>query len=402
MDRAARRAGEAAFRHQEIAFSVVMAAVAFLLRDSPANSPGLLAGFAVLLAFNLGYQVLLRRRGDAWAVPLVSMAVNAVLVTFILHSSGGAASPFWPMYLVPIFTACLYLQGRHVAFAAAASAAFLASQYLLAADVGSPWAWALAEWTLKAGVLSLSALATAGHAFQERAARRELAGVRAEMDALAAELESAGSERRAARDGLSRFMAGLVYDLHGRLALIRGRADLLSSALAPDSASAQDARGIADAARALGRLSTDLLRVLRDDDDAETVEPDRLIAPVLHLIEFRLHMNRLRLEYFLPEGLPRVRVGVPHFQQALLELLETASSETVPEGRIAVSAEVRGDAVCLRLRYDAPGGEPPPPPLPQRRLLEGFGARVETRADAVTREYAVLLPVAQPAGRPAR
>ena len=147
MDRAARRAGEAAFRHQEIAFSVVMAGVAFLLRGNPAYSPDLLGAFALLLAFNLGYQVVLRRRGDAWVVPLVSMASNTVLATLIVHASGGSASPFWPMYLVPIFTACLYLGGRHIVFAAASSCAFLASQYLLAAEPGSPWSWALAEWT---------------------------------------------------------------------------------------------------------------------------------------------------------------------------------------------------------------------------------------------------------------
>ena len=104
----ATRAGETAFKNQEIAFSVCMAAVAILVRDNPEYSPNLLWAFAALMAFNLAYHMALRRRGETWYVPMVSMAVNTVLVTVVLRFSGGPSSPFWTMYLIPIFTACLY------------------------------------------------------------------------------------------------------------------------------------------------------------------------------------------------------------------------------------------------------------------------------------------------------
>ncbi|HEX4046815.1 MAG TPA: hypothetical protein VH309_03225, partial [Elusimicrobiota bacterium] len=210
----ASRAGEAAFRNQEIAFSLCMAAVAILVKDNPAYSPNLLWAFAALLAFNLAYHVALRRQGEAWYVPMVSMAANTVLVTLVLQYSGGADSPFWPMYLIPIFTACLYLAGRHVAFATASAAAFLACLYLSAAQPDSPLQWALAELTIKVAVLAVSASVTAQYAFRERRARKELFSARAELERLGAELERADLDRRDSGGGMARFLAGLVYDLN--------------------------------------------------------------------------------------------------------------------------------------------------------------------------------------------
>lgn len=393
----ASRAGEAAFKHQEVAFSVCMAAVAILLRDNPLYSPNLLWGFALLLAFNLLYHVVLRRRGETWYVPMVSMAANSVLVTLLLHLSGGADSPFWPMYLIPIFTACLYLDSWHVAFASAASTAFLGALSLSALDPDVPFADAAAQFAIKAAVLAVSAGVTAQHAFRERRARVELASVRGELERLTAEIERAGRGRAGAGAGMSRFLAGLVYDLNGRLTLIRGRAELLTAALAPDSPQTQDARGIAEAARALGRLGSDLLRVLQSvDEGTPKVAIAPLVEQVLNLAEFRLRTQKLSLEREVADDLPSTRVGAPHLQQVLLELMEIAAENSRPGGAVSVRAAKSEDGgVEIRLRYEAAADGPPPAPSLQRRLLESFGGSVQAAAAARSREYRVLLPSAR-------
>lgn len=390
----ASRAGEAAFRHQEVAFSLCMAAVAVLVRDNPAYSPNLLWSFAALLAFNLAYHVLLRREGEAWYVPMVSMAANTILVTAVLNFSGGAQSPFWPMYLIPIFTACLYLRGRHVAFAAVSASAFLGCLYLSAAEPDAPLQWALAELTIKVSVLIVSASVTAQYAFRERRARVELASARGELERLAAELERAGLDRHETGGGMTRFLAGLVYDLNGRLTLIRGRADLLKDALGEDTAQSEDARVIAEAARSLSRLGSDLLRVLkRNEEEIGTWAVPPLLEQVLNLSEYRLRHRGLSLVREIPEDLPPVRVGAPHLQQALLELLEIATEKTREAGTITAGAKRLDDEIQLRLSFEGEDEAAPPSPVPQRRLLEFFGGGVEALGLGRSCEYVVRLPL---------
>lgn len=387
------RAGEAAFQHQEIAFSVCMAAVAILVRGNPLYSPNLLWGFAALLAFNLAYHMALRRRGETWYVPMISMAANTVLVTLLLHLSGGADSPFWPMYLIPIFTACLYLDSRHVAFAAAASSAFLAALSLSAADPDTPFTESAAQLVIKAAVLAVSAGVTARHAFRERRARVELSAVRAELERL--ETDMAKADRQRAGTGMSRFLAGLVYDLNGRLTLIRGRAELLTAALSAGSPPAEDARGIAEAARALGRLGSDLLRVLQNvEEGAPKVAAAPLVEQVLGLVEFRLGPRGLTLERDLPADLPRVSAGAPHLQQALLELVETAAESARPGSVLSVRAEKgEHDGVDVRLRFEpADARGEPPSPAPQSRLLESFGGSAKLFRAGAACEYVVHFP----------
>ncbi len=391
----ASQAGEAAFKHQEVAFSVCMAAVAVLVRDNPAYSPHLLWGFAGLLTFNLLYHWLLRTKGESWYIPMISMAANTVLVTLLLHLSGGSDSPFWPMYLIPLFTACLYLDMRHVWFATASSTAFLGALYLLAADPDTPFLYSAAELTIKAAVLAVSAGVTARHAFSERHARVELSSARGELERLAADMERAHRDRTEKTDSMARVIAGLVYDLNGRLMLIRGRTELLVSELPEDSPQAQDAKGIADAARALGRFGSDLLRVLkRDENDNESVEVRPLVEQVVTLVEYRLRPRRLSLELSIPPGLHPARVGAAHLQQVLLELLDIATGTSRLEGTIAVRAESRANGdVEVHIHWEKAEEGAPPPPVPQRRLLESFNGSIDAFCTGRACEYVVHLPL---------
>jgi len=162
-----------AVRIQEITFSICMGFVAVLSHNNPLlEYPQVLYAFAALLTFNLVYHLLLRYYRDYWMVPLISIAVNSLLLSLILATSGGQESYFWPMYLLPIFTACLYLERRHVLLAVLVPAAFLSYFYL-----ESLWQrdnWKGLELFIKLLVLGFSAGMTTHVSFRERQAQQAL------------------------------------------------------------------------------------------------------------------------------------------------------------------------------------------------------------------------------------
>lgn len=382
-------ASQAAFRHQEIAFSICMGAVALLGRDNPRfSSPGILWAFAGLLVFNLAYQLVLRKSGDAWYVPMVSMAVNMVLVTAVLAFSGGETSGFWPMYLLPIFTACLYLQPRHVVMAAVFSSAFLGCLHLGPLEGGSA-ALKAAELLVKVLVLVMSAGVTSRFARRERSAREALALARADLDRLSSDIER--GERDRAVGGEAGFMAGILYDLHARLAVILGSAEVLRRELGAGSPLAGDAERIEESARSLGRLTSDVLRRRRGDEAGEC-RLDLMTEQVLTLVAHTIHDRSLVLEKRIAPDLPAARASAPHVQQVLLELVTIVCTRASRGSRLSVGVQTEEGEIRARLRFTAPEESTPPPLAAQRRTLAAFGGDVRAFGAGRSSELLISLP----------
>ena len=378
------------FKFQEIAFSICMGAVAVLGRENPHfSSPGILWSFAGLLAFNLGYQLALRRRGEVWFVPMISMAVNTVLVTAVLAYSGGENSGFWPMYLLPIITACLYLQARHVVMAAVFSCAFLAALHLGPED-GEPAALTAAELAIKTIVLVISAGVTSRFARRERSAREALDLARADLDRLSADSDR---EERSRFDGSGRvgFMEGIIYDVHARLAVILGSAEVLRRELGEASPLAGDAERIESAAQSLGRLTADVLRRRQGEEVAEC-RLDRMTEQVLTLVAHTINDRGLALEANIAPELPAARGSAPHIQQALLELFTIVCTRAKPGTRLTVVVQAEEKEIRARLKFTAPEESTPPPLAAQRRALAAYGGDVRAFGAGRNSELLVSLP----------
>jgi len=379
-----------AFKFQEIAFSICMGAVAVLGRNNPHfSSPGILWAFAGLLAFNLAYQLALRRRGEVWFVPMISMAVNTVLVTAVLSYSGGENSGFWPMYLLPIFTACLYLQARHVVMAAVFSCAFLAALHLGPED-GEPASLTAAELAVKAIVLVISAGVTSRFARRERSAREALVLARADLDRLSADIDR-GERSRFDGSGRAGFMEGIIYDVHARLAVILGSAEVLRRELGEASPLAADAERIESAARSLGRLTADVLKRRQGEEIAE-FRLDRMTEQVLTLVAHTINDRGLALETVIAPDLPPARGSTPHIQQALLELVTIVCTRAKPGSRLTVVVQAEEKELRARLKFTAPEESTPPPLAPQRRALAAYGGDVRAFGAGRNSELLVSLP----------
>lgn len=247
-----------ALHYQEILFSLVMGVVALLSRGNPLVShPDILWAFAAMLAFNLSYHRLLRA-GSGKIVPLVSMAVNVALISAVLRFSGGEQSSFWPLYLLPAFTACLHLERRHVYGAFAAAAGFLACFYLEA--FWSARVWSACEFLIKLGVLAFSAAVTAQLSFKERQHRLQVALARERIDALARSLErrSAADLQAMKKRSIESIVPALAHALNNPLAVVMGTVELMLREMPGDSPLRPDLERIRSAARRCAQFGDDL------------------------------------------------------------------------------------------------------------------------------------------------
>lgn len=247
-----------ALHYQEILFSVAMVVVAVIGREHPlVRFPDILWALAAMLAFNLSYHRLLRRGGGS-LTPLVSMAVNVTLCSLVVGLSGGDRSSFWPLYLLPIFTACLHLERRHVLGVCAAATGFLACFYLEA--FWESRRWEACEFLVKAGVLCFSAAITAHLSFKERGQRRDLAAIRARLEALGRETDrrTAAQLQALRKQSLDALLPGIAHALNNPLAIIMGSVDLLLLDAPEGSVRRQDLERVLAAARRCAQIGTDL------------------------------------------------------------------------------------------------------------------------------------------------
>lgn len=247
-----------ALHYQEIVFSLIMALVAVFSRENPlVRFPDILWVFLGMLAFNLAYHRMLKGACGP-VVPLVSTAVNVALCTLVLGLSGGDQSSFWPLYLLPIFTACLHLHRRHVLGACAASAAFLICFYLEA--FGDGRRWEACEFLIKLGVLGFAAAVTAQLSFKEREQRIALAGIRERVESLGRSLErrTASDLQSMKKQSLDTVIPGIVHALNNPVGIILGSVELLLREAPAGSMQRQDLERVRAAARRCALLGSDL------------------------------------------------------------------------------------------------------------------------------------------------
>jgi signal transduction histidine kinase len=390
----AEEGGRSPFRRQELAFVIAMGIVAVLGRDNPdVVYPQVLWAFEALFVFNLLYHYLLRRFGGRWEIALPSLAGNVALITAILYFTGGADSYYWPMYLLPIFSACLYLELRHVWLALAASAAFLGYFYIDSI-------WELAPWEclaafVKIAVLALSAAVTTRVAFQERRHRLHLKAKRLEIERLAhaldrkEEFDLEGAKMRT----LGQLAAGILHNLNGPLTVILGSASLMLDDAPADSLTREDLQRIMTAANACGRLTQNLLYCLRANPLAvEEADVGAILRQAVNHFDYQLKSCNLSLSEEIPENLPKVKLSPVCLQLTLFDLLHRASRSSAGGSRLEVKAFLEPEGVGITIAASCQEGARADAGLEGcRELLSYGGGWLDSRTTGGGLEYRIHL-----------
>lgn len=326
-----------ALQHQEIIFSLLMLVVALMGRGNPLiRYPDLLWAFAVMLAFNLGYHRLLRR-GEGAVVPLVSTAVNLALCSLIVGLSGGERSDFWPLYLLPIFTASLHLKRRHVMGVCAAAGAFLSCFYLEA--LWEARTWDTCEFLIKSGVLVFSAAVTAQLSFKERAQRLGRIDAQNQLPAQAQKLEAVG-----------RLAGGIAHDFNNLLTVIKGSNSFLRSSSGLSEEMRRDVDEIEKAADRAAALTQQLLAFSRKQLlKPEALDVNATLASLDGMVRGLIREDTVFVTRLTP-GLGRIRADPGQLSQVIINIVLNARDAMPRGGRLVIETrevEAAGGPLAL-------------------------------------------------------
>jgi len=212
----------------ETVFSVFLAILAFLWRDNPNMVyPQILYLLSALLALNLGAGASLRLwPGREWLCAFIILG-NCAVITASLAYSGGPGSNLWVLYLLPIYTACMFLRGREVVWITAGAVGFNAL-YHFAQEFG----WSDASVflvALKSGIFVFAAATTYRIVRKDR---EHAARLGAQAEALRrSEADNAQQQQRLERAEplaeVGMASSGVAHDLKNPLLVLLGTAEML-------------------------------------------------------------------------------------------------------------------------------------------------------------------------------
>lgn len=175
----------------------------------------------------------------------VSVVANSLLAAWIIDATGGGASLFWPLFLLPLYTTGLSHPDITL------PVGLLQTATLASLSVDAP----ALESGIKIAFLLLAAWAIRRAALRERA---ELETARARRRSLEAALRRLAERKPAPADQDSTLRDALARDAD-RLTVVLAAAQLLREGLAPNDPAREDAQRVLDAAREAARSVRSLL-----------------------------------------------------------------------------------------------------------------------------------------------
>jgi PAS domain-containing protein len=157
----------------ESVFVVCLILLAFLFRDNPyLVFPQIYYLLVLLLGLNLAAGAALRSKRFGKNLSAAAIMANCGTIAAILSNSGEQASNLWVLFLLPIYTACILLDGREVVWITVGAVLCNAAYYFSAE---SAWNDVVCfEISIKSALLAFGAAATWRVVTQERRSRRML------------------------------------------------------------------------------------------------------------------------------------------------------------------------------------------------------------------------------------
>ena len=358
----------------EVLFSVFMVAVAYLYRNnSHITYPAILYFFLLLMASNLVFNQLLRNRLSVslWAVDFI-LLFNLVVITGVLHYSGGGESYFWVLYLLPIFASAMLGNIKDVAWVVllCSLASALFAWPLRAADLA-----AVMSLLVKLSVFLLSAAAVYRSAEAKKRAEAALILKRGEVELMTRELLTKDTElaQTAAAGEIGRLVSGIMHDLGNSVSIM-----LLSAQIAgeDETVDKKDLERIVKAGQFSRNLISGALDIVRGQE--YVFAPGDLRGPLetaVQLVNYAAIKKSAAVKMELPPDLPRVSMSRVHIERLFVNTLSNSLSFVPQHGEVTVKAALDGGGITVEISDNGPG-------FPEAMIKEGIKAFRTTRKAA--------------------
>jgi len=332
-------------KRYEAVFCIFLVALAFLWRDNPhLVYPDVLYLFVCLLGLNLASSVALRLwPARQWASAALIMA-NCAVITAVLAKSGGPSSNLWVLYLLPVYTVCMLLEGSSVSIITGGAIAFNAAFYLVNEEV---WSDAIVfSIAIKSGILVFAAVTTWAIASRERRAEERIESQREDLEELEAAIQThikrLDQAQRLAEVGM--MSSGVAHDLKSPLMVISATCEMLLKRGGIREAIASDIERIQRAAELCGATVTGVLGQAKDRKPApQKVDINSVVESAFSMYQSTLADHRIRVRMRLDRGLPNVEVCVYELQRVFLNLMSNAKDAMPEGGTLLISTEPSKD-----------------------------------------------------------
>jgi signal transduction histidine kinase len=342
----------------EVVCSVFMIALAYFYRDNPQIVyPRILYFFVLLLGANFAFNRLLKTRASVslWVLDLMLLA-NLWIITGVLYYSGGSASYFWVLYLLPVFAASLMASVKDAAGVVLLCALGLAvfNWPFSAMDLAD-----FLSLAVKTAVLVFSAAVVFRTAQSRKAAEAGMAFKRAQVEKLEREVLAKESElvKTATAGEVGALVGGVMHDLGNSVSVI-----LLSAQLMEEDSELkrEDLARILKAARYSKSMISSAMGIVRGQEYSFEEFPLAEAAEGAALLtEYHARKRGAAVEVKVAPDLPQIRASRAHVERVLVNTLLNALSFAPDKGgRVTLSVRAEGGEAVIEVEDNGPGFPP--------------------------------------------
>jgi signal transduction histidine kinase len=295
---------------------------------------------------------------------------NCAVITGILDCSGGAESNLWVLYLLPILTACLLLDGRQAAWITAGAGGFNgAFVWQQSPQFGVAEAFQL---SLKTAIFALCAAMTWSLIVRKRARALALEAERRRLQELS---DSLALKTARADDGDSRDLEimALAHDLKNSFTAILGFTRLM----ADEESLAELKSETRCVARSVKSAEEHLAAFLRRGaDNAVELVPDdinEILRSGAALFDGLARPAGLKLKLRLHEPLPPLLASRGHLHRLFVNLVSNAVHALPRGGEVTITTEPLEFKGLSQIRVTVEDDGPGIPEGALARLFQAFG-----------------------------
>jgi signal transduction histidine kinase len=269
---------------------------------------------------------------------LITLA-NCAVITATLRYSGGAESNLWVLFLLPIYTACMLLNGFEVALITLGVLCFNSAFYgFTSADWDATAVFSLA---VKDGLFVFASTATWRLARRDRTNRRRLERQKRVLTELEEQFAAQQAELRQSEKmaDVGQLTSGVAHDLNNPITVILGTANILLDE--PGClAYKRDLERILRSAELCRTIAVNLLNFAKDSEFRFVSSDIRdVVQSALSIYETTLRQCGIAIRTEFADKLPPVMVSPPHLHRVLLNLMSNARAAMKNGGTLTLRTE---------------------------------------------------------------